>query len=77
MGDPVGDAVVSEFHELGGHAVQLEGLIDIVLPDDALRVALLNPPLPDLGQLDFHHSVASSSVARARGAIHLIQFPKQ
>jgi len=61
VGDPVGDAQVGEFYELGGHAVQLEGFVGGVFPDDALGAVLLEPVLTGVGQIDFHHSSSSSA----------------
>ena len=55
MGDAVGDAEVGEFCELGGHAVQLEGFVGVVFPDDALGVVLLDPGLTGVGEIDLHH----------------------
>ncbi len=52
--DPVGYAQVGELYELGGPAVESEGLVDVVFPDDALGVVVLEPSFPDVGQLDIH-----------------------
>jgi len=60
LGDPVGDVQVGEFYELGGHAVQLEGFVGIVFPDDALGVVLPDPGLPGVSEIDFHHSFSSN-----------------
>jgi len=45
---------VGELYELGGPGVESEGLVDVVLPDDALGVVVLEPGLPDVGQIDIH-----------------------
>ena len=37
--------------------MQLEGFVGIVFPDDALGVVLLDPGLPGLSQINFHHTV--------------------
>ena len=53
-GYPAGYAQAGELYELGDPALQSEGLVDIVFPNDALRVVLLEPSFPDVGQLGFH-----------------------
>ena len=43
--------------------MQSEGLVDVVFPDDALGVVLLEPSFPDVGQHDIQHFMASSDNA--------------
>ena len=45
---------MGEFYELGGPGVESEGLVDVVFPDDALGVVVLEPSSPDVGQIDVH-----------------------
>ena len=40
--------------------MQFEGFVDVVFPDDALGVVLLEPVPAGLGQLDLRHIDASS-----------------
>ena len=56
-GYPVGYAQVGELYELGGPGVESEGLVDVVFPDDALGVVVLEPGLPDVGQTDIHRAI--------------------
>ena len=53
-GDPVVYAQVGELYELGSPALQFEGLVDVIFPDDALGVVFLDPGLPGVCELDFH-----------------------
>ena len=59
VGDAVGDAQVSALYEFRSPAKQFEWLVDIVFPDDALGVVLLEQVLTGLRQLDLHQDVAS------------------
>ena len=61
-GYQVGYAQAGELYELGGPAVQFDGLVDVVFPYDALGVVLLEPSLPCLRQLDPPQAFSHSSV---------------
>jgi len=75
-GDPVGYAQAGELYELGGPGVESEGLVDVVLPDDALRVVVLKPSFPYVGQLDLHLAITSNSV-RIGVTILDIEYPSE
>ena len=42
--------------------MESEGLVDVVFPDDALGVVVLEPSFPDIGPLDLHHAIEASVI---------------
>ena len=57
-------ALVGYLYEFGGLADQFEGLVNVVVIDDALGVVFFDPFLADFGELDFSQDVESSVLSQ-------------